>query len=223
MSIEMTIKKNLNQIRSSLPPHVTLVAVSKTKPIGDLMQAYQAGQRVFGENKVQEMVEKHNLMPDDVHWHMIGHLQRNKVKYMAGFVDLIHGVDSLKLLKEIDKQAQKHNRVIKCLLQIKISDENSKFGLPKKEAEALLSSDTFQNLKNVSIVGLMGMASFTKDKLKISKEFKTLKSTFNKLKKKEKNLEIISMGMSGDYKLAIDCGSSMIRVGSLIFGDRNYN
>ena len=169
------------------------------------------------------MVEKYNLMPGDVHWHMIGHLQRNKVKYMAGFVDLIHGVDSLKLLKEIDKQAQKHNRVIKCLLQIKISDENSKFGLPKKEAEALLSSDTFQNLKNVTIVGLMGMASFTKDKFKISKEFKTLKSTFNKLKKKQKNLEIVSMGMSGDYKLAIDCGSSMVRVGSLIFGVRNYN
>ena len=223
MSFDMTIRKNLDQITSSLPPHVTLVAVSKTKPLGDLMQAYKAGQRVFGENKVQEMVEKYHLMPDDVLWHMIGHLQRNKVKYIAGFVDLIHGVDSLKLLIEIDKQAQKHNRVIKCLLQIKIARETSKFGLPIQEAEALLSSETFKNLKNVRIVGLMGMASFTTDKLQISKEFKTLKSNFDQLKQQRKNLKIISMGMSGDYKLAIDCGSSMIRVGSLIFGARNYN
>lgn len=223
MSFDMTIRKNLDQIMSSLPPHVTLVAVSKTKPLSDLMQAYQAGQRVFGENKVQEMVEKYHLMPDDVQWHMIGHLQRNKVKYMAGFVDLIHGVDSLKLLTEIDKQAQKHNRVIKCLLQIKIAKESSKFGLPIQEAEALLSSETFKSLKNVRIVGLMGMASFTTDKLQISKEFKTLKSNFDQLKQQLKNLKIISMGMSGDYKLAIDCGSSMIRVGSLIFGARNYN
>ena len=223
MSFDMTIRKNLYQITSSLPPYVTLVAVSKTKPLGDLMQAYKAGQRVFGENKVQEMVEKYHLMPDDVQWHMIGHLQRNKVKYMAGFVDLIHGVDSLKLLTEIDKQAQKHNRVIKCLLQIKIAKENSKFGLPIQEAEALLSSETFKNLKNVRIVGLMGMASFTTDKLQISEEFKTLKSNFDQLKQQRKNLKIISMGMSGDYKLAIDCGSSMIRVGSLIFGARNYN
>ena len=223
MSFDMTIRKNLDQITSSLPPHVTLVAVSKTKPLGDLMQAYKAGQRVFGENKVQEMVEKYHLMPDDVLWHMIGHLQRNKVKYMAGFVDLIHGVDSLKLLTEIDKQAQKHNRVIKCLLQIKIARETSKFGLSIHEAEALLSSETFQSLKNVRIVGLMGMASFTTDKLQISKEFKTLKSNFDQLKQRRKNLKIISMGMSGDYKLAIDCGSSMIRIGSLIFGARNYN
>ena len=223
MSFDMTIRENLDQITSSLPPHVTLVAVSKTKPLGDLMQAYKAGQRVFGENKVQEMVEKYHLMPDDVLWHMIGHLQRNKVKYMAGFVDLIHGVDSLKLLTEIDKQAQKHNRVIKCLLQIKIARETSKFGLSIKEAEALLGSETFQSLKNVRIVGLMGMASFTTDRLQISNEFKTLKSNFDQLKQQRKNLKIISMGMSGDYKLAIDCGSSMIRVGSLIFGARNYN
>ena len=223
MSFDMTIRKNLDQITSSLPPHVTLVAVSKTKPLGDLMQAYKAGQRVFGENKVQEMVEKYHLMPDDVLWHMIGHLQRNKVKYIAGFVDLIHGVDSLKLLIEIDKQAQKHNRVIKCLLQIKIARETSKFGLPIQEAEALLNSETFKSFKNVRIIGLMGMASFTTDKLQISKEFKTLKYNFDQLKQQRKNLKIISMGMSGDYKLAIDCGSSMIRVGSLIFGARNYN
>ncbi len=223
MSFDITIRKNLDQITSSLPPHVTLVAVSKTKPLRDLMQAYKAGQRVFGENKVQEMVEKYHLMPDDVLWHMIGHLQRNKVKYMAGFVDLIHGVDSLKLLIEIDKQAQKHNRVIKCLLQIKIARETSKFGLPIQEAEALLNSETFKSLKNVRIVGLMGIASFTTDKLQISKEFKTLKSNFDQLKQQRKHLKIISMGMSGDYKLAIDCGSSMIRVGSLIFGARNYN
>ena len=223
MSFDMTIRKNLYQITSSLPPYVTLVAVSKTKPLGDLMQAYKAGQRVFGENKVQEMVEKYHLMPDDVLWHMIGHLQRNKVKYIAGFVDLIHGVDSLKLLTEIDKQAQKQNRVIKCLLQIKIARETSKFGLPIQEAEALLNSETFKSLKNVRIVGLMGMASFTTDKLQISKEFKTLKSNFDQLKQHRKNFKIISMGMSGDYKLAIDCGSNMIRVGSLIFGARNYN
>lgn len=223
MSFDMSIKKNLDQITSTLPPHVTLVAVSKTKPLGDLMQAYKAGQRVFGENKVQEMVEKYHLMPDDVLWHMIGHLQRNKVKYIAGFVDLIHGVDSLKLLAEIDKQAQKQNRVIKCLLQIKIARETSKFGLPIQEAEALLNSETFKSLKNVRIVGLMGMASFTTDKLQISKEFKTLKSNFDQLKQQRKNFKIISMGMSGDYKLAIDCGSNMIRVGSLIFGARNYN
>ena len=223
MSFDMTIRKNLYQITSSLPPYVTLVAVSKTKPLGDLMQAYKAGQRVFGENKVQEMVEKYHLMPDDVLWHMIGHLQRNKVKYIAGFVDLIHGVDSLKLLIEIDKQAQKQNRVIKCLLQIKIARETSKFGLPIQEAEALLNSETFKSLKNVRIVGLMGMASFTTDKLQISKEFKTLKSNFDQLKQHRKNFKIISMGMSVDYKLAIDCGSNMIRVGSLIFGARNYN
>ena len=223
MSFDMTIRKNLDQITSSLPPHVTLVAVSKTKPLSDLMQAYKAGQRVFGENKVQEMVEKYHLMPDDVLWHMIGHLQRNKVKYMAGFVDLIHGVDSLKLLTEINKQAQKHNRVIKCLLQIKIARETSKFGLSIQDAETLLSSETFQSLKNVRIVGLMGMASFTTDRLQISNEFKTLKSNFDQLKQQRKNLKIISMGMSGDYKLAIDCGSTMIRVGSLIFGARNYN
>ena len=223
MSFDMTIRKNLYQITSSLPPYVTLVAVSKTKPLGDLMQAYKAGQRVFGENKVQEMVEKYHLMPDDVLWHMIGHLQRNKVKYIAGFVDLIHGVDSLKLLTEIDKQAQKQNRVIKCLLQIKIARETSKFGLPIQEAEALLNSETFKSLKNVRIVGLMGMASFTTDKLQISKEFKTLKSNFDQLKQHRKNFKIISMGMSGDYKLAVDCGSNMIRVGSLIFGARNYN
>ena len=219
----MMIRKNLDQITSSIPSHVTLVAVSKTKPLSDLMQAYLAGQRIFGENKVQEMVDKYHLMPDDVQWHMIGHLQRNKVKYIAGFVDLIHGVDSLKLLREIDKQAQKHNRVIKCLLQIKIAKETSKFGLSIQEAETLLNSETFKSLKNVRIVGLMGMASFTTDKLQISKEFRTLKFNFDQLKLRRKNLEIISMGMSGDYKLAIDCGSSMIRVGSLIFGARNYN
>ena len=217
----MTIKKNLDQIISSLPPYVSLVAVSKTKPISDLLQAYEAGQRIFGENKVQEMVDKYHLMPDDVEWHMIGHLQRNKVKYIAEFVDLIQGVDSLKLLTEINKQAEKYNRVIKCLIQIKIASETSKFGLSIQEAEALMNSNTFENLKNVIIVGLMGMASFTKDRVQISKEFKSLKSTFDQLKLKRKNLEILSMGMSGDFKVAITSGSTSIRVGTAIFGPRS--
>ncbi|MDC0571015.1 YggS family pyridoxal phosphate-dependent enzyme [Flavobacteriaceae bacterium] len=217
----MGIKERLVELKSLLPKTVSLVAVSKTKPVTDLMQAYDAGQRIFGENKVQEMAEKHQQMPKDIQWHMIGHLQRNKVKYMAEFVELIHGVDSLKLLTEIDKQAKKHSRVINCLLQIKIATEDTKFGLTKEDAIALLNSDQFQDLKHIHISGVMGMASFTNDAKQVKTEFENLKNTFDTLKKIQPEMEIISMGMSGDYQLAISCGSTMIRVGSHIFGARN--
>tara|TARA_Y100000385_G_scaffold215340_1_gene224063 strand:+ start:3762 stop:4415 length:654 start_codon:yes stop_codon:yes gene_type:complete len=217
----MGIKERLVELKSLLPKTVSLVAVSKTKPVTDLMQAYDAGQRIFGENKVQEMAEKYQQMPKDIQWHMIGHLQRNKVKYMAEFVELIHGVDSLKLLTEIDKQAKKHSRVINCLLQIKIATEDTKFGLTKEDAIALLNSDQFQDLKHIHISGVMGMASFTNDAKQVKTEFENLKNTLDTLKKIQPEMEIISMGMSGDYQLAISCGSTMIRVGSHIFGARN--
>lgn len=218
----MSIKNNLQNIISSIPEHVTLVAVSKTKPVSDLMEAYNAGQRIFGENKIQEMADKHEQMPKDIQWHMIGHVQRNKVKYMAEFASLIHGVDSFKLLKEINKQAKKHDRVIDCLFQIKIADEDSKFGMSANDASALFQSDEFSELKNIKIVGLMGMATFTDDMTQVENEFKFLKTTFDQLKTQNSELKTLSMGMSGDYKLAIECGSTMIRVGSSIFGARNY-
>ena len=217
----MSIKENLNNIKSTLPKHVTLVAVSKTKPISDLIEAYNAGQRIFGENKIQEMAEKHEQMPDDVEWHMIGHVQRNKVKYMASFVRLIHGVDNFKLLKEINKQAEKHNRVIDCLLQIKIAKEDSKFGMTDEEASEIIQSKDFSELKNTKIVGVMGMATFTDNQKQVEQEFKLLKSIFDKFRIQNSEFKIISMGMSGDYPLAIECGSTMIRVGSSIFGIRN--
>ncbi|WP_411894839.1 YggS family pyridoxal phosphate-dependent enzyme [Winogradskyella sp. A2] len=222
----MSINHNLQRIKSTLPDKVTLVAVSKTKPTSDLMAAYDSGQRIFGENKIQEMVDKHDVMPKDIKWHMIGHVQRNKVKYMAGFVDLIHGVDSLRLLKEINKQAEKHNRVIDCLLQIKIAKEDSKFGMDAELAEELLKSKAIEELKNIKLSGLMGMATFTDNMDQIEGEFKFLKSVFDKvstLKGTNLDLQILSMGMSGDYPLAIECGSTMVRVGSSIFGARNYN
>lgn len=221
------ITENLNQIKESLPSSVTLVAVSKTKPVEDLQEAYDAGQRIFGENKIQEMVNKFEVLPKDIKWHMIGHLQSNKVKYMASFVDLIHGVDKFKTLKEIDKQDQKNNRVINCLLQAKIAKEETKFGLSFDEIEKILISEELQNLKNIKIVGFMGMATFTDNKKQLEEEFLSLKAFFNKHKtatiKDNCKLETLSMGMSGDYNLAIDCGSTMIRVGSSIFGNRNYN
>lgn len=222
----MSIEQNLYHIKSTLPAHVTLVAVSKTKPISDLMEAYNAGQRIFGENKIQEMAEKHEAMPKDIEWHMIGHVQSNKVKFMASFVRLIHGVDNFKLLEEINKQAKKHNRIIECLLQIKIASEESKFGMTSKEAFEILKSEAFSKLKNILVVGVMGMATFTENENQIKKEFKLLKTTFDALKSIETfnfKPETISMGMSGDYALAIDCGSNMIRVGSSIFGQRNYS
>lgn len=219
----MSIKKNLHDIKGSLPEHVTLVAVSKTKPIADLLEAYHAGQRIFGENKIQEMSDKYEQMPKDIQWHMIGHVQSNKVKFMASFVSLIHGVDSLKLLEEINKQAQKNNRTIDCLLQIHIAEEETKFGLDEDELDILLASSTFQEMKNIRIVGLMGMATFTDDQNQIRNEFLHLKSIFDGLKKT--NIancmpQTLSMGMSGDYQLAIECGSTMVRIGSSIFGGR---
>lgn len=220
----MTIQENLLQILNSIPDHVTLVAVSKTKPNSDLMEAYNAGQRVFGENKIQEMAKKYEDLPKDIEWHMIGHVQRNKVKYMADFVSLVHGVDSLKLLREINKQAKKSKRVIDCLLQIKIAEEDSKFGISSKEAAEILQSKEFLELKNVCIKGVMGMATFTDNQEQIKKEFSFLKTTFEELRKMNSSncqLKIVSMGMSDDYPLAIECGSTMIRVGSRIFGERN--
>ncbi|WP_445734677.1 YggS family pyridoxal phosphate-dependent enzyme [Mariniflexile sp.] len=220
----MSIQQNLIHIKSTIPKHVTLVTVSKTKPVADLTQAYDAGQRIFGENKIQEMVEKYEAMPKDIKWHMIGHVQSNKVKYMAPFVSLIHGVDNFKLLKEINKQAKKHDRIIDCLLQIKIASEESKFGMLPTEASDLLQSKAFSELKNIQIVGVMGMATFTENENQIKKEFTLLKTTFDALKlHKSFNFkpETISMGMSGDYTLAIQCGSNMVRVGSSIFGERD--
>jgi pyridoxal phosphate enzyme (YggS family) len=217
------IGKNLQNIKSKLPENVTLVAVSKTKPIVDLQEAYDAGQRVFGENKIQEMAEKFDALPKDIKWHMIGHLQSNKVKYMAHFVDLIHGVDKLKTLKEINKQAKKHDRVINCLLQVKIAKEETKFGFSFEEIIATLSSEELQELDNIKIVGFMGMATFTDDKEQLEEEFSSLKNLFDQLKTQHSSIETLSMGMSGDYQLAIENGSTMIRVGSSIFGQRNYN
>ena len=225
----MSIASNLNTIKASLPENVTLVAVSKTKPVSDLMEAYEAGQRIFGENKIQEMVEKYEQMPKDIQWHMIGHVQTNKVKFMAPFVSLIHAVDSLKLLQEINKQALKNNRIIDCLLRIHIAEEETKFGLDEKELNSLLSSTEFKKMKNIRILGLMGMATFTENQTQIKKEFKYLKSIFDSIQQNKDtqqhasvidNFSMISMGMSGDYQLAIECGSTMVRIGSSIFGGR---
>ena len=215
------IGKNIQNIQSKLPENVILVAVSKTKPIADLLEAYTAGQRIFGENKIQEMVEKYDTLPKDIEWHMIGHLQSNKVKYMAHFVDLIHGVDKLKTLKEINKQAKKHDRIINCLLQVKIAKEDSKFGFSIDEIETILASEEAQNLQNIKVTGFMGMASFTDDKEQLEEEFLSLKNLFDTLKTQYTSIKILSMGMSGDYQLAIENGSTMIRVGSSIFGQRN--
>ena len=232
----MSIAKNLTEIKSQLPAHVTLVAVSKTKPVSDLMEAYNAGQRIFGENKIQEMTEKWEQMPKDIEWHMIGHVQTNKVKFMAEYVSLIHGVDSLKLLQEINKQAKKHNRIIDCLLQIHIAKEETKFGLDEEELNEILTRVYEQceakqvqhdksEFENIKIVGLMGMATFTVNQIQIEKEFNHLKTLFDKINKLSiinYQLSILSMGMSGDYQLAILCGSTMVRIGSSIFGNRNY-
>ncbi|NMH26355.1 YggS family pyridoxal phosphate-dependent enzyme [Flavobacterium solisilvae] len=220
----MSIQQNLFQIKSQLPSNVTLVAVSKTKPVEDLMEAYNAGQRIFGENKIQEMTEKWQQMPKDIEWHMIGHVQSNKVKYMVPYVKLIHGVDSLKLLKEINRQAVRWRKNINCLLQIHIAEEETKFGLNENELIELLNSDEFKEMTNIKVIGLMGMATFTDNQGQIKKEFQNLKNIFDKLQQLETlnlKLETLSMGMSGDYQLAIDCGSTMVRIGSSIFGTRN--
>ncbi|MBO6829617.1 YggS family pyridoxal phosphate-dependent enzyme [Allomuricauda sp.] len=218
----MSVKDNLTKITSELPEGVTLVAVSKTKPNEDILEAYEAGQRIFGENKVQEMVQKWEDLPKDIEWHMIGHVQRNKVKYMAEFVSLIHGVDSPRLLKEINKQAKKHDRVIPCLLQIHIAEEDTKFGLDEKELNLLVNSDEFKAMEHIKIVGLMGMATFTEDMNQVRREFAQLKSLYDDLRTKLTDINILSMGMSGDYTVAIEEGSTMVRIGSSIFGARNY-
>ncbi|KAF2517497.1 YggS family pyridoxal phosphate-dependent enzyme [Flavobacterium salilacus subsp. salilacus] len=220
----MSIADNLHNIKSSLPENVTLVAVSKTKPVADLMEAYNAGQRIFGENKIQEMTEKWEQMPKDIEWHMIGHVQTNKVKYMAPFVSLVHGVDSVKLLKEINKQAKKNQRVINCLLQMHIAEEETKFGMDEQELDELLNSGEFKQMENVKVTGLMGMATFTDNQEQVKKEFTHLKNIFDKYAAKPLTvncqLSTLSMGMSGDYTTAIACGSTMVRIGSSIFGSR---
>ncbi len=215
----MSIAQSLKEVLTTIPDTVTLVAVSKTKPIEAIEEAYNAGQRIFGENKIQEMARKYEVLPKDIKWHMIGHLQSNKVKYMAHFVDLIHGVDSFKTLKEINKQAAKHDRIISCLLQAKIAQEETKFGLPFSDITTILESKELAELKNVKITGLMAMASFTKDSKQVKKEFDSIASFFTANSTKY-DLNTLSIGMSGDFKLAIEAGSTMIRVGSAIFGAR---
>lgn len=216
----MSIKSNLQAVLNALPKGTTLVAVSKTKSIAEIMEAYDAGQRHFGENRIQEMVEKQPRLPDDIKWHMIGHLQRNKVRHMAGFVHLVHGVDRLKTLKEINKRAKSHDRVIHCLLQAKIAEEESKFGMSFEEIEQLLRSEAYKNLHNIKIDGLMGMATFTDDTEQIDQEFGRLRAFYKKLKTDYPELNTLSMGMSGDYKIALENGSNMVRIGSAIFGSR---
>lgn len=216
----MSIQQNLLELKSTLPSSVTLVVVSKTFPVEDIREAYNAGQRDFGENRVQEMTEKQPLLPEDVRWHQIGHLQTNKVKYIAPFVYLIHSVDSEKLIKEINKQAIKVQRTISVLLQIHIAEEEQKFGFDFSEAEELLKEDLVSQFPNIRIIGLMGMATFTDDSSRVRKEFSGLHDFYQKLKAKNPQFTTLSMGMSGDYHLAIQEGSTMIRVGSKIFGRR---
>ena len=222
----MSIAENLNGLKAELPDHVELIAVSKTHPAEKVMEAYDTGHRHFGENKVQEMVAKSETMPSDIRWHLIGHLQRNKVKYIAPFVHLIHGVDSLKLLKEINKRAKQNERVIDCLIQVFIAKEDTKFGMDEKEVRTLIASTELQELEHIRVVGLMGMATNTDNTDQIKSEFKGLKQLFEDIKASDipKHVEMnhLSRGMSGDYKLAIECGSTMVRVGSAIFGARNY-
>ncbi len=222
----MGIVENLNAIKKQLPGQVTLVAVSKTKPEEMILEVYGAGHRDFGENKVQDLVSKQENLPGDIRWHMIGHLQSNKVKYLAGFVHMIHGVDSLKLLNVINKEALKHNRVIDCLLQVHIANEDTKFGLSREELLDLVESDSFVQMKNIRIRGVMGMATYTENIDQIREEFRLLKRIFEELKASvfsgREYFDQRSFGMSGDYKLAVEEGSTLVRIGSLIFGLRNY-
>jgi len=223
----MSIAENIKRITSELGENTRLVAVSKTKPDEDLMEAYNAGQRLFGENKVQELAGKYERLPKDIEWHFIGHLQTNKVKYIAPFVSLIHGVDSLKLLKTINKEAKKKDRVIDCLLQFHIATESTKFGLNREEAVAILDDEQYRSFENVRIAGVMGMATYTDDKGQVRNEFRSLKKIFDDLKAEcfadKQYFKEISMGMSGDYKIAIEEGSTLVRIGSSIFGARVYN
>ena len=218
----MSIADNLSTILDEIPKEVSLVAVSKTKSIEDLQAAYDAGQRIFGENKIQEMTTKWETLPKNIQWHMIGNVQSNKVKYMAPYVALIHGVDRAKLLTEINKQAEKNDRIIDCLLQVHIAQESTKFGLNETELNEIIERQLTNPFPNIRIVGLMGMATFTTDSNQIKQEFAFLKSLYNKSSAQLNNINILSMGMSGDYALAIEAGSNMIRVGSKIFGERNY-
>lgn len=221
------IQENLNIVRATVPSNVTLIAVSKTKPVSDLQEAYDAGQRIFGENKALEMRDKYQELPKDIQWHFIGHLQTNKIKYIAPFVTLIHAIDSLPLLEAVNKEAVKNNRIIDCLLQFHIAQEETKFGLDIEEAKSLLESESFKNLKNINICGVMGMATFTDDVVQVRNEFKNLRNIFEALKenyfKANDSFKEISMGMSDDYPIAIEEGATMVRVGSKIFGARNYN
>ena len=217
----MNISDNLNNLCHSIDNPVKLVAVSKTKSNEQIMEAYKAGQKIFGENKVQELVSKYSSLPKDIEWHMVGHLQKNKVKYIANFIKLIHSVDNLKLLKEINRQAKKNNITINCLLQIKIASEETKFGLSIDQVKPILESEEFKSLKNISIIGLMGMASFTNNEEILKNEFNYLNDFYNNLRITYPNITVLSMGMSYDYKLAIKYGSNMVRIGSLIFGARN--
>lgn len=217
----MSIQQNYQDILSQLPENVKLVTVSKTNPAEKIKEVYDLGQRAFGENKVQELLEKQPVLPQDIEWHLIGHLQTNKVKYIAGFVAMIESIDSEKLLKEVDKEALKNNRKINVLLQVKIAKEESKFGLTVEEAKEIFNQYLNNNFPNIDIKGLMGMASFVNDENQIREEFSILKNLFDELSEL-KPLETLSMGMSGDFPLAIECGSSSVRVGSAIFGERNY-
>jgi pyridoxal phosphate enzyme (YggS family) len=220
----MSVAENLNALRSAIPANVRLVAVSKTKPVKSIQEAYNAGQRIFGENRVQELTQKQPLLPDDIEWHLIGHLQKNKVKYIASFISLIHSVDSLELLETINKEAAKCGRVISCLLQFHVAKEETKFGLNFEEAVALIHSKKFSEMKNIKICGVMGMATLTEDESIVRKEFRELEGIFTTLKEQDfntsKDFKEISMGMSGDYKIAIEEGSTLVRIGSAIFGER---
>ncbi|MBA3665760.1 MAG: YggS family pyridoxal phosphate-dependent enzyme [Bacteroidetes bacterium] len=218
----MSVKENLIAIKKSLPAQVTLVAVSKTKPNELILQAYDAGQRDFGENYVQELADKYEQLPKDIQWHFIGHLQSNKVKYIVPFVHLIHGVDSFKLLKVINKQAEKINSVVNCLLQLYIAREETKFGFDFEECETVLKSEEFKSLKNICVKGFMAMASNTDDEEEVRREFSSVKQFQEKMLQHDSRLSVLSYGMSGDYQLAIECGSNMIRIGSSIFGERKY-
>lgn len=219
----MDIAENIRKYKAELPEKVTLVAISKTKPKEDVTEAYEAGQRIFGENKIQEMTQKWEELPKDIEWHMVGHVQTNKVKYMAPYVSLIHAVHKLKLLKEINKRAKQENRTIRCLLQLKIADEDSKFGMNIEQLEEILHSEALQNMENVSVVGLMGMATFTDDEDQVNREFAYLKEKFDHYAENHPEFKILSMGMSGDYKIALNNGTTMVRIGSKIFGERNYH
>lgn len=225
MSEPTNVQENLHQLKSQIPPHITIVAVSKFQPIEKIQQAYNAGHRDFGENYVQELKEKYEQLPKDIRWHFVGHLQSNKVKYIAPFIHLIHGVDDLKLLKEINKQALRYSRTIHCLLQVRIAQEETKFGFAPKDILSLLHSTEFKGLQHLRILGLMGMATNTNNTAQIKKEFQTLKALFDTLRQDKSSsptvdMQILSMGMSQDYKIAIECGSTMIRIGTMIFGER---